>query len=291
MFGKKKNDKNDGGKAEAKTIESNPLEQAAAPLPPVAAAPDPEQAQQQNPPQFAWSGWPDEIACNIACGELINNIGRLFTDAEGRLHAETLMAAAGALAGWAAQQSLRTRQGVKAVTAETKDGRKLLYGDDLNAMLYSDDRAVAPQCIGNLIFGGALAHGVAQADLPKLHDMFQHVTASFGTPAEGMPSTSESHRPGARADELLKVVIPLAMFCFTREQPHKPGPEARLQRSSWAAVTARAAAAVYNQVATVSPPAVAATIAIESAIYTSKILEDWAVTPRPTAPPQAAPSS
>jgi hypothetical protein len=220
---------------------------------------------------------------------LINNIGRPFTDAEGRLHAETLMAAAGALAGWAAQQSLRTREGAKAVTADTKDGRKLLYGDDLNGMLYSDDRAVAAQCIANLVFGGALGRGLEQGDLPKLHDMFQHVTASMGTPTEGMPSTPDTHRPAARADELLKAVIPLAMYCFTREQPHKPGPEARLRRSSWSAVAARAAAAVYNQVSSVSPPKIAATIAIESAIYTSKILEEWAVTPKPPQP-QSAPA-
>lgn len=234
--------------------------------------------------QFPWETWPDQIACNIACGDLINGLKQPFMEEGARVHSETYVAAAGAVAGWAAQQSLRTRQSAELTSAETKDGRKFLFGDDLNAMLYHGDRERSAQCVINLILGSA-AFSEGGAPRPDVAEMFKHVSATLGTPGEGTPSTPEGHRPAARVDELLKRALPLVLFVFTREQPHKPPPAARLRQSSWSAVAAWSAAAIVNQVIRVTPPTIAATVAIESAIYASKILEPWAVSPTPPTAP------
>jgi hypothetical protein len=53
--------------------------------------------------------WKDDaknfIGCNFAYGDLMNNLPRFLT-VEGRIHAETFVAASGAIAGFAAQQTL-----------------------------------------------------------------------------------------------------------------------------------------------------------------------------------------
>lgn len=53
---------------------------------------------------FPWKGEPDDIACNLALGDLINNLPRRLT-VNGRIHAETFITASGAIAGFAAQQA------------------------------------------------------------------------------------------------------------------------------------------------------------------------------------------
>ena len=45
-------------------------------------------------PPFPWTGDPSEVACNLACGSLGHGLAAQLT-VEGRLHAETYVAAAG----------------------------------------------------------------------------------------------------------------------------------------------------------------------------------------------------
>lgn len=56
--------------------------------------------------QFPWMNDGENfIGCNYAFADLINNLPRLLT-IEGKIHAETFVAACGAIAGFAAQQTL-----------------------------------------------------------------------------------------------------------------------------------------------------------------------------------------
>src|SRR5436305_9965912 len=53
--------------------------------------------------------WPNDdayAACNLASGNIANNLAAWVTMQDGRVHAETYVATAGAIAGYAAQQSL-----------------------------------------------------------------------------------------------------------------------------------------------------------------------------------------
>ncbi len=53
-------------------------------------------------PSFPWSGYPSSTACNLAAGDLANNLASHLT-IDGRVHAETYVAASGTIAGFASQ--------------------------------------------------------------------------------------------------------------------------------------------------------------------------------------------
>jgi hypothetical protein len=60
--------------------------------------------------KFPWDGDASSIACNLAAGNLANSLAA-WMEHDGRIHAETYVAAAGAIAGYAAQRSLMAQHG------------------------------------------------------------------------------------------------------------------------------------------------------------------------------------
>ena len=233
-----------------------------------------------------WAGWPDEIGCNFAAGHLVRNLQILIT-VEGRVHAETLMTAAGAIAGWAAQRSLMAnsealsaaeKQGQLSV-ATMKDGRRLLFGDAINAMLIANDPALASRCVWNWLAGTATTNGLAQSDIPDVQTMFAHVTRELGGPREGFPSTPAPHQPGASAGQILDRVLPLTVACLTGEIDSITKKNGfRADMTSYQAITAWSAAKILAQCCSVMSPDIALTIGMEAAIYASKLM------PQATAP-------
>jgi hypothetical protein len=228
---------------------------------------------------FPWAGQPDEIGCNFALGHLIKNLPlRLATG--GRLHADTLMAAAGAVAGLCAQISLLSDEAALAegkasgnlAEATLTDGRKFLYGDALNAFLTTTDADLARSRVWNMLISAALSVGMPEEELPDLAAMFQHVTKVLGSDREGLPSTPEAHQPLMPVQKLLQIVAPLAFECLTGEiDPICKEKGFRANEPSWVAVTAQAAAGLLVKANEILHPGIAATIAMESAIYASKI--------------------
>jgi len=127
--------------------------------------PKPPEPPKPSGDALPWAGWPDEIGCNFALGHLIQNLPVVLT-VDGRLHAETLMCAAGAIAGMGARVSLMADPNLRALRAtpdafvivDLKDGRQFLYGDAINGMLTSDDPLVAPMRVWNMLAGTAIGH-------------------------------------------------------------------------------------------------------------------------------------
>lgn len=241
--------------------------------------PEPPQGPSGKPAANAlpWAGWPDEIGCNFALGHLVRNLPVALT-VDGRLHAETLMCAAGAIAGMGAHASLMADPDLRKVQATPNafvmvglnDGRQLLYGDAINAMLSSSDRTVAACRVWNLLAGTAISHGLNPADVPSFEPMFAHVARNLGGPDEGMPSTVNG--PGASVARLLEVVGPMARTCLTGEISEITRNNGfAAAKTSWVAVTARAAASVLGQCAEVMDVKAALTMGFESAIYASKL--------------------
>lgn len=230
-----------------------------------------------------WASWPDFIGCNLAFAHLVGNLELAIT-VDGRVHAETLIAAAGAVAGWGAQCSLFSKPQTPSEPAngefmviKTNDGREFLFGNAINGMLMSNDPVLAQRCVWNLLAGAAVGRGMPQHELEGVHGMFSHVTKTLGGPGEGFPSTAKDHQPGTAVGPLLDHVRPLALACMTgaiskiaKEKGFKAEP------SSWQAVTARAAAVTLSKCCSVLSPTVALTIGMESAIYASKILKNRA---------------
>ena len=166
---------------------------------------------------FPWKDAPDVIACNLAFGDLVNDLPRRLT-VEGRVHAETLLASIGAVAG-------------------------------LNA-----------------------------SELPKLENMFKHVSQTLGGELEGFPSLSE-HRPQAPARELLQQFWPLAVMCFNGELSGAVAKSGAVRQRWRPIIAAYAANTFIRKVQSVLGPAAAIVIVMETAIYTSKL--DPAVIEKP----------
>lgn len=229
-------------------------------------------------PPLPWAGWPDEIGCNFAAGHLVQNLGPPLIGNDGRLHAETFMAAAGVLAGWGAHRSLLANPdalagpglGMHIVTL--KDGREMLYGDAINNRLMTSDPEQAKLCVWNNLAGTAIGHGLSEADLPDPAALFRSVTERMGGPLEGMPSTPDDHRPAAPGRMLLDRVMPLALACLTGEISEITKRQGfAASETSYQAVTAWAAAKVLAQCCSVMAPGLALVIGMESAIYGSKL--------------------
>jgi hypothetical protein len=227
--------------------------------------------------RLPWEDWPDVIGCSMAAGHLVRNLGEPLS-ADGQLDAPTFIAAAGAVAGWGAHRSLIAeanlhRQPVAAQIVTLEDGRTLLYGDDINNRLASNDAKTAPLMVWNNLAGTAISHGLPERGLPDLGELFRNVTQRIGTPNEGLPSIHAEYLPHAPAAQLLERVLPLTLSCLTgeiSEIARKHGFKA--EETSYQAVTAYAAAKILSQSCSILPPKIALIIGIESAIYASKLM-------------------
>lgn len=111
-------------------------------------------------------------------------------------HIESVLCAAGALAGHACQVSVR-RANLAAgrsetdglIAVETANGSRYFMGDSLNAPLAESQYSV-----------WALSAGASQSlgatELPDLADIFGHVSKTLGALEFGLPRIPEGHRPG-----------------------------------------------------------------------------------------------
>ncbi len=229
-------------------------------------------------PKFPWDGQPDYAACNFALGHLIQYVEKRLT-LEGRIHAETLLAAIGAIAGFSALRALMAH------LAETKDpaiagqlnivqsnsGAKYFIGEPINRTLIPAAAGEAGRKLWSLAAGGAVAAGLDRTKLPEVGPMFAHVTQNLGGEREGRPSLPKEHQPIMPAGELLLLVWPLALMSFTGRFPGAPREFGVAGIQNWPAISARAANTFIQKVKNVLEPSIALTIVMESAIYASKL--------------------
>jgi|GEM_PF-1314705 len=228
-----------------------------------------------------WDGAPDAVGANFALADLINNLPRRFT-IDGRIHAETLLAASGAVAGYAAQRALFAQLAAEGVAAEssgliiakTKDGRRWLMGDRLNAMLLPQSKSAseASEKLWPLAQGAAVSVGLDLSRMPDVGPMFAHVAGTIGGENEGTTSVPgrQFHLPTL---ELLKIAWPLALKCFNGELSGRVlKPPVIVSQQWWPAITAITANKMIRDVAGVLPPLDALTITMETAIYASKLM-------------------
>jgi hypothetical protein len=191
---------------------------------------------------------------------------------EGRVHAETYVAASGAIAGYAAQHSLKEQDSFAHLhVATTSSGEKYLFGDPLNDMLFAKTDVEAPGRVWPQAAGAAVSVGLSASRLPPLDDMFGHVSASLGGPLEGLPSTGPSHQPLAPVRKLLEFNWPhvARLLAGDFDDLHRQfGP---VPRQWWCAVAAFATSRPIIDVKDVLDPAIALRILMESAIYASKV--------------------
>lgn len=217
-----------------------------------------------------WASDPAAVACNLAFGNLANNLAS-WVEHEGRVHAETYVAVSGAIAGYAAQKSLMQDPGAMLQAVRTASGEEYLFGDALNEMLLARTDADAPARVLSRAAGAAVSVGMPMSAVPKLDDMFGHVSACLGGPMEGRPSSGPDHQPIVPVRELLALYWPHVLRVLRGDIDDLHRRMGLVPPRLWRAVTAYASARPIIDVKEVLDPRVALIIAMESAIYGSKL--------------------
>jgi hypothetical protein len=202
------------------------------------------------------------VGAKVTGKDIVTNLMAAMKDQSGRVHVETILTAVGALAGFACQASvfakcINEKSDVPVMVVEAKDGRKLLYGDALNAPLASNKYSI-----------WSLAAGAAQslgAPLPDLHAMFADCSAAIGTEKFGVP-TYQGAAPAADLPiNFLKALWPTYFPMF---QKYGIDPD------DWPIAVGLAAQDIILQGKDVIDPTAAVRIVMESAIPMSKIRTD-----------------
>jgi hypothetical protein len=222
--------------------------------------------------ELPWKNAPDVVACNFALGHLFGNLpGRVTVD--GRIHAETYISAVGAIAGYAAQRTLFAANppvmGKNINRIGVASGEQYWFGDTLNNMLVPKTNADGNRCVWSLALGAAIGAGIQTQ--PQLDDMFKYVASTIGGADEGKSSVPAKHQASMPARDLLKVVWPLAVTCFSGKFPGANRDYPAAPVSWWSAIAAQASSRPIQNVKGVLPPEIALTLLMESAIYSSKL--------------------
>ena len=133
------------------------------------------------------------IGATLGSKEVNRRLMDAMTDERG-IHIDSLLCALGSLAGYSCQAALRA-QALAAgspedgllVRVRTRDGRSFYFGDHLNRSL-----AESPDSVWSIAGSGARQVGCGA--LPDLAEIFQHASATVGTPAFGLPRVPAANR-------------------------------------------------------------------------------------------------
>lgn len=148
------------------------------------------------------------IGAKVGAKEIIQQLLHLLRDNKG-VHAESMLAVLGTLAGYACQASVRQEfvanqklpeQGIFMV-AKDADGRCYYFGDYLNKPLAENQYSV-----WGLAAGAAQSLGVNQ--LVNLTDIFKYVTTTVGTEAFGVPRFPLEYKSSDLPKDYLKYFWP-----------------------------------------------------------------------------------
>jgi hypothetical protein len=235
--------------------------------------------------------WKDDatnyIGCNFAYADLTHNLPHLLT-VDGRLHAETFVAASGAVAGFAAQQALlaqkpnfsidtlnetSTNDGLFIVRSPSGD--RYLYGDPLKLMVFCGEKT--PTQITARLWewaaGGAIEAGLAKSDLPDTLTIWENVNRSIRGGLEGMLSVPKEHWPHLAPTKLLEWLWPIAKQLLTGKGSGAAAPPGMVvvEHHWWPTITGMVTSAAIRQVSTVLDPRTALLVAMEAAIFTLKV--------------------
>jgi hypothetical protein len=236
-----------------------------------------------------WEWDKDAAECDAATANLLTALPRRLT-LDGTVHAETCLAAIGAIAGLAAQRAVfeqLTKQDDTAALKQIRSGRtrtgiEYYSGEPLNRMMVQAPGAKTGG-VWSLVAAGALKVGLPPRQLPDLSEMFAHVARSLAGDGEGRPSIPD-HQPHMTVRETLQIVWPVAMDCFHGRAPdtfpHRPTAIRR-----WPAIAGCVAGELIRKTAAMLHPRAGLIIVMESAIYASKIRPASVYASRPVPPP------
>lgn len=173
-------------------------------------------------PSPASSYPPRSVAATLA----ERSIARLFTKhiaRKDRQAADTLFCAAGAVAGFAAQQAVIEQLRVRGVqppcdgltVIQASNGARYLVGDRLDALLFCDRSEGV--CVHSIMSGAAIHYGATAAELPDCREIAEHVLRSLGTPEFGIPRLPEWPGSWLLPRTAVQLFWPAASTALTRK--------------------------------------------------------------------------
>ena len=178
------------------------------------------------------------------------------------VHAESLLCALGALAGYSCQASLRADALAKGLPEQaylteigTRDGKKFFFGDVLNKPLAESNLSV-----WNIAAGAARQAGCATP--PDLAEIFKHTSQVVGGPQFGAPRLPAGHPTGDLPINYVRAFWPVLL------------PEVGKSCAApdlWPVAFALATVHAITLARSTLDPCVALTIVMESAVPMSRI--------------------
>lgn len=205
------------------------------------------------------------IGAKVAAQEILNMLLQFMKDDKG-VHTESLLCALGSLGGIAAQASIRAKnisnslpETASLSCAESTNGSKFYFGDDLNHILAGD-----PYSVLSLAAAGAESIGVK--DISKnyvsiVKELLEYSIDTMGGEKYGIPRLPQNHMPASNPIEYAKlwpVIKPkIELFC--------PNP------SHWPVLFGLAIQNALDMAKDAVDPAIAIKIVMESAVPMSKV--------------------
>jgi hypothetical protein len=212
------------------------------------------------------------------------------------VHAQTLLAAVGALVGFAAQNAaleqgeiLSLRRDLVAPQSlllhRSPKGERFLFGSWINAPLLTGYGHGAP--LQRFLTNAGEAAGLTRATLPDFKAIEAAVSATVGDAAFGILNTPPGHRPAAQPRELLKALWPQARRTLLAPMPLEFTDEPALHEAHWPVLTSVVAGALVAMSAGKTPPEIALALVMESAVIAARTDPQaidpnrWALSPGP----------
>lgn len=181
---------------------------------------------------------------------------------DGRVHIECMLCALGAVAGYACQAQLRAQARAGGLpeasvfhVVTAGDGRRYFFGEPLNGLLAGPRMSIWTVCSGGLGIGGKAAR-------LEPNEIFQHVSASVGTEAFGVPRVAAAHQPAAMPAAYLEALWPPVAAIAAR---HSPDP------GHWNLLFCAALKRTLQVAEGTIAPELACRLVMESAVAMSKV--------------------
>jgi hypothetical protein len=197
---------------------------------------------------------------------------------------QTLLIAAGALVGFAAQNSaleqgelLTARRDLVApeslVLRQTKDGQRLLMGRWVSAPLLLGFGHGFP--LQRFVIQAAAAAGVSRNQFPDYWELERRVVRAAMDGDFGRLEPGEGRTRLARPQDTLRALWAPARRVLVAPMPLEVRDEPMLSVAHWSTALAVVAARLIGQTSDAVPPALAADLVMEAAIIASKLDPDF----------------
>ena len=223
---------------------------------------------------------PWEPECLFRGRLAIDNLGECLLQSlrdDHGVHAETLLAAAGVLAGFAAQHAALI-DGARATSQAgavpkgsvlllgTKSGEQFITGSGIIKFLF--DQKLSLWRLANTHI---IEAGIPEADIPDARGIVKHVTEALGHAGFGTIRVINEHQPRTPLHQLLKLLWPQMLEVIQRPLPKAvPVAEPSLDPIYWPAIASIAATRFIVKAKDTLDPRLSYTILMESAVIAAK---------------------